>query len=165
MYSHFSVIDYIVSRRPFTVKGIIFLQQITSPHPTSVLLYKELRALLRADLGDVPAILVTTFWTQMGSSSRQVQEERMKALEESWKSADIKGPPPRIFDKTPQSSTDIIGDILGVIDLQLARGYQLSSKDVIIGYLPPQIFFAPPNDCPSLIGPTGSGKSTVGIVP
>ena len=151
------------------MEGIIFLQPITSPHPTSVLLYKELRALLRADLGDVPAILVTTFWTQMGSSSRQVQEERKKALEESWKSADIKGPRPRIFDKTLQSSRDIIGDILGAIDL--ARGYQrvnireLSSEDVIIGYLPPQIFFAPPNDCPSLIGPTGSGKSTVGIVP
>ena len=90
------------SRQP-KVKGIIYLQPITATRA------KPEEDFYKLQLDNVPAILITTFWTK---ERNEIHESRMEELEASWKRKDIRGPAPRRYDSTPDAAWDIVTALL-----------------------------------------------------
>ena len=88
------------------MKGIIYLQPITANRAKPEEDFYKLR------LDNVPTILITTHWKKERDHK---QESRMEELEANWRNKQIRGPPPRRYDGSPDAAWDIVTAILELI--------------------------------------------------
>jgi len=89
---------------------MVYLHPITATRGRPEEYCRKMKALGGSDLAKVPVILATTFWRM--HEHKEKYEARMQDITNGWILSNMTGPPPMIYDETPDSAWLIVQAIL-----------------------------------------------------